>query len=189
MDYKRETVYFEKPGKEDTFLTLALVKTRAKELKIKTVLVASTTGETGMAAARELRGCNLVVVAHSTGFANRDVQEMPEPDRQSIEALGGKVLVCQHALGGVGRAVRKKFNTYQLDEIIAHTLRTMGQGYKVCLEIALMAADAGLVSVQQECIAVGGTGRGADTAVVLTPANSQDFFDLKVHEIICKPRL
>jgi hypothetical protein len=65
----------------------------------------------------------------------------------------------------------------------------MRQGFKVCLEIALMAADAGLVSVKREVVSIGGTGQGADTAVVLTPANAHDFFDLKVHEVICKPRL
>ena len=37
--------------------------------------------------------------------------------------------------------------------------------------------------------AIAGTGRGADTAVVLTPAHAQDLFELKVHEIVCKPRL
>jgi hypothetical protein len=60
---------------------------------------------------------------------------------------------------------------------------------KVCMEIALMAADAGLVAVGEPCIAIGGTGRGADTAVVLTPANAQSFFDLRVMEILAKPRL
>jgi hypothetical protein len=65
----------------------------------------------------------------------------------------------------------------------------MGQGFKVCCEIALMAADAGLASVKREAICIGGTNSGADTALVLTPVNAQDFFDLKVHEVICKPRL
>ena len=29
---------------------------------------------------------------------------------------------------------------------------------------------------------------GADTAIIVRPVNSQDFFDLKVREILCKPR-
>jgi hypothetical protein len=89
----------------------------------------------------------------------------------------------------VGRAVRRRWDTYQLDEIIAQTFRTFGQGVKVCAEIALMAADAGLVRTGEPCIAVAGTGRGADTAVVLIPANAQDFFDLKILEILAKPRV
>lgn len=71
----------------------------------------------------------------------------------------------------------------------AHTLRLLGQGFKVALEISLMAADAGLISTWEEVLAIGGSNSGADTAVVLTPANAQDFFELKVHEIVCKPRL
>ncbi|MFH1928052.1 MAG: hypothetical protein ABIK79_07760 [Chloroflexota bacterium] len=55
--------------------------------------------------------------------------------------------------------------------------------------MAPMAADAGLIRTDEEVIAIAGTGRGADTAVVLQPAHAQDFFNLRVKEIICKPRL
>jgi hypothetical protein len=184
-----ETVYFDKPGAANLKKTLELAKARAEALGVKDILVATTTGSSGAAAAEVFKGCNLVAVTHSAGFSQQDVQELLAEHRERIEKLGGKILTCQHALGGVNRAVRHKLKTYQLDEIIAYTLRTMGQGFKVCVEIALMAADAGLVSVKRELISIGGTGKGADTAVVLTPANAQDFFDLKVHEVICKPRL
>lgn len=89
----------------------------------------------------------------------------------------------------MNRAVRIKLGTYMLDEIVAFVLRTMGQGFKVCMEIALMAADAGLVRVGEPCVAIGGWARGADTAVVLSPANAQTFFDIRIHEILCKPYL
>jgi len=52
-----------------------------------------------------------------------------------------------------------------------------------------MAADAGLVRTDTPLIGIAGTGKGADSAAVVVPANAQDFFDLRVHEIICKPRL
>ena len=85
-----------------------------------------------------------------------------------------------------GRAIRNKFGTYQIDEIMAFTLRVFGQGTKVAIELALMAADAGLVLTDEDIISVGGTGSGADTALVIRPANSFQFFDLKVRELICK---
>lgn len=184
MEYK----YFEKPGPANTEETLKLSLSRARELDIKNILVATTSGATAIKAAGAFSGFNLVAVTHSAGFSFKDVQELDAKNKKILEEKGVKVLTCQHALGGVNRAVRRKLNTYQLDEIIAYTLRTMGQGFKVCLEMALMAADAGLISVKQELIAIGGTGSGADTAVVLTPANAQDFFDINIHEIICKPR-
>jgi hypothetical protein len=45
------------------------------------------------------------------------------------------------------------------------------------------------VRTDEQVIAIAGTGKGADTAVVLKPANAQTFFDLEVLEILCKPRL
>jgi len=173
----------------DSQSLLDAVKKRAEELGVKTILVASTKGETGVKVAEFFRGYNVVVVTHSTGFLGPDVQELTDENRARILKAGGKILTATHAFGGLGRAVRRKFSTYQSDEIVANTLRVFGQGTKVAVEIALMAADSGLISLKEDVISIGGTGRGADTALVLKPANVQDFFDVKVHEIICKPWL
>jgi hypothetical protein len=184
-----ETIYFEKPGPQNTTLTLETVRRRADQLGLHTVLVASTYGKTGVEAAELLQGHNVVVVSHSTGFSEPNAQQLTEENRAAIENAGATVLTCQHAFGGVNRAVRRQLGTYLTDEIIACTLRTFGEGTKVCIEIALMAADAGLVTVGEPCIAVAGSGRGADTAIVLVPANAQQFFDLRIMEILAKPRL
>ena len=61
-------------------------------------------------------------------------------------------------------------------------------GIKVCVEISIMLADAGLVPVGDEIIAIGGRAQGADSAVVLTPVNMTKVFDLRLHEIIAMPR-
>jgi hypothetical protein len=84
--------------------------------------------------------------------------------------------------------VRKKFGTLQPLELIANTLRLLGEGTKVCVEIVVMAADAGLIPFDRDVIAIAGTDRGADTALVVKPANASTFFDLKVRETIAKPR-
>jgi len=183
------TTYFEKQGEDNTERTLELAKRRAEELGIKTILVASTRGDTGVMVCEVFRGYDVVVVTHATGFKEPNHQELTGENRAAIEAARGKVLTCQHAFGGVGRAVRKKLRTYELEEIIAYTLRIFGEGMKVVVEMALMAADAGLVRTDEPVIAIAGTGKGADTAVVLKPANVQAFFDLKVLEVLCKPRL
>lgn len=182
-------IYFDQPGEANTDRTLEIAKKRAEELDIKTILVASTQGTTGVKAAQLFTDREVVVVTHSTGFVEPNFQQLKEENRAKIEAAGAKILTCQHAFGGINRAVRRKWGTYELDEIIAQTFRLFGEGMKVCVEITLMAADAGLVRVDEPCIAIAGTGHGADTALMLTPANAQDFFDLKIHEILCKPRL
>ncbi len=180
-------VYFAEPGPANTARTLDLVATCAEALGLRRILVASTTGATGVQAARTLANLEVIVVSHSAGFKGPNTQELTAENRAAVEAAGGRILTCQHAFGGVGRAVRKKLGTYELEEIIAYTLRTFGEGMKVAAEIALMAADAGLVPVGDPVIAVAGTGHGADTAVVLRPANAQTFFDLRFVELICMP--
>jgi len=182
-------LFFKKSGPENTDRTLERVAQRAEELGIQNILVATTSGETGLRAVRLFQSKNLVIVTHSTGFLRPDYQEIKPEFRQKIEESGAKILTCQHALGGVGRAVRKKLATYQLEEIIAYTLRIFGEGTKVAVEMALMAADAGLIPTKEPCIAVGGTGRGVDTAILLKPAHAQNFFHIKIMEILAKPRL
>jgi hypothetical protein len=180
-------IHFTQTGATNTTRTLELARARAEALGIRRVLVASSSGVTGVQAIEVLRGLEVIVVTHSTGFAKPDTQELTAENRTAIEAAGGRILTCQHAFGGVGRAIRKKLGTYEIDEIMAYTLRTFGEGLKVAAEISLMAADAGLVRTDEPCIAIAGTGRGADTAVLLKPANAQTFFELRFLEMICMP--
>jgi hypothetical protein len=180
--------YFHKPGGKNTRGVLEAVSRRAKDISIRKILIASYSGRTAFEALKILdKDINIIVVTHVTGYAKPDVQELDEKDRKELESQGVKVLTCQHAFGGVGRGVRNKLDTYQIDEIMAHTLRVFGQGVKVAIEVTLMAADAGLVRTDEDVISVGGTAQGVDSALVLKPANSAHFFDLKVREIICKP--
>jgi len=179
---------FGRPGPQNTLRTLQIAAARAEELGINDIVVASSSGKTGARAATFFSSKNLVVVTHSTGFLRPDFQELKPALRRKIEALGGKILTCQHAFGGVNRSVRKKLATYELDEIIAYALRTFGEGAKVAIEISLMAADAGLISILEPCISIGGSSWGADTALLLRPANAQTFFDLRVLEVLAKPR-
>jgi len=181
--------YFRKAGKSNTRDVLEMVARRAGELGIRTVLVPSVSGKTVLATAETLgRGVRIIAVTHVTGFDGPNVQELSPAMRKRLESAGVSVFTGQHAFGGVGRAVRNKLGTYQVDEIMAWTLRTFGQGTKVAVEIALMAADAGLVRTDEDVISMGGTGQGVDTALVIRPANSYHFFDLKVREVICKTR-
>ena len=182
-----KTTYFENPGRENMEEVLRIARQRAEELGIRTILVASTVGGTAVRAMDVFQGLRVIVVTHNTGFREPNTQEFTEENRKIVESKGGVVFTTAHTFTGLSGAMRKKFNTYIIGDIVAHTLRTFGQGMKVVCEIAVMAADGGLVRTDEDVIAIGGTGRGADTAVVLRPANSSDFFDLKVKEILCKP--
>jgi hypothetical protein len=181
--------YFDKPGADNTDAALKIARKRADELKIDTIVVATTFGATGAKAAEVFKGKKVVVVTHFSGFAEPNKPQLTEENRKAILKSGAIIHTASHAFTGVGGAMRKKFNTYDTDDLVSNVLRIFGQGTKVCAEIALMAADAGLVPVDKDVIAIAGTGRGADTAVVLQPVNLRDFFDLKIKEVLCKPRL
>ncbi len=185
---ERKTVYFEAPGPQNTQSILRLAKEYAENEEIKNIVVASTTGETGAKASEAFKNFNVVVVTHHSGFVEPGTPELTEENCRKILENGAKVLTATHALSGVERAVRKKFKTIQPLELIAHALRLFGEGTKVCVEITAMAADAGLIPVDKNVVAIGGTGRGADTALVIKPASTSDFFSLEVRELIAKPR-
>ncbi|TRO48015.1 hypothetical protein E2P65_03550 [Candidatus Bathyarchaeota archaeon] len=188
MPRESKIVYFDEPGKANTDRTLRLAKERANELGIRNIVVASYTGYTGVKASEVFKGYNLVIAAGVVGFRAPNQHRMEPEARSKIEANGGKIFFSTHAFGTLGRAVNRKFNTIQVDEIIANVLRLFGQGVKVACEVSCMAADAGLIKTDEEAIAIGGSGGGADTAIVLRPSNTHTFFDAKILEIICKPR-
>jgi hypothetical protein len=180
--------YFEKQGPSNTKKVLEAVSKRADALSIRKVLVASRSGSTAFEALEIIDpDIQIIAVTHVTGFREPNSQALPEEARKELESKGVQVLTAQHAFGGVGRAVRNKLSTFQVDEIMAYTLRTFGHGTKVAIELTLMAADAGLVRTDEDVISVGGSRKGADTALVIQPANTHNFFDLKVRQIICKP--
>jgi len=183
-----KTVYFDKPGSENTDEVLRVAKQRAEELGIKTVVVASTKGTTAVKAVDVFQGLRVIVVTHFTGYSGPNIQDFTEENRKIVESKGGTILTTTHTFSGISRAVRDKFNTYVIGDIVASTLKVFGAGMKVACEISMMAADGGLARTDEDAICIGGTGRGADTAVVLAPVNSSSFFDLKVKEILCKPR-
>ena len=92
-----DTVYFENPGPENTDETLRLAKARAETLGIKSIIVASTTGSTGVKASEVFKGYNLVVVTLVTGLKGSYVQEFLPEHRKIIESNGGRILTATHA--------------------------------------------------------------------------------------------
>jgi hypothetical protein len=191
-----KTVYFENPGAENTDETLKLARERALQLGIKTILVASTKGRTAIKAVEIFKGMKLIVVRHSTGFKEPNVQEFTEENIKVLQSNNIPVITAAHAFGGLSRSMRQGDvvqapATYVVGDIVASTLRIFGQGMKVACEIAVMAADAGMIRTDEEVIAIAGVGKsgGADTAIVAQAEPAHRFFDFKMKEVICKPRL
>lgn len=179
-------MYFEKCGKINTEETIKLALKSAKENNIKHIVVASNQGET----ATYLKNCGLkvIVVTHANGFSTPGEQELSAEKRKELEEAGFTVYTSSHALSGAERHLSKKFGGISPIEVIAYSLRMLGQGVKVCVEISTMALDGGVLPYGEDIIVIGGTGRGADTAVILRPAHASAILETKIKEIICKPR-
>ncbi len=187
----QEIVYFDRPGRENTDAVIEAVRARRDALDIEHLVVASNSGATALKLWQALQGtgATLVSIPEHAGFGGGDTASLSDEQRRAQEEQGIKVLVCSHALSGVGRSISNKFGGVSHVEIIAYTLRQFGgEGLKVAVEVAVMAADAGLVPTDGEIIAVGGTGGGADCAIVLKAAHMNNFFDLEIREILAKPR-
>lgn len=180
---------FEAAERDTTPDVIDCVLRRLEKGDVRHVVVATSSGITGFRFSEALAGedAELVCVSHHSGFRSADLLDLDPEYVSELREAKVPVLIATHSLSGVGRAISTKFGGVTPVELIAHTLRLFGQGMKVCVEIAVMAADAGLIPTDRDVICVGGTGSGADTAVVLRPAHANTFFDLRIREILCKP--
>lgn len=189
----RDIVYFDKAGDQNTDDTIALAVRRARELDIKYIVVASSSGITGLKAAKAFAGtgAKVIIVAHHVGFSKPGVRDLEEGYMKELNDMGVEIIEQTHALSGVERSITRRLGGASRVESIAEALRTLiGVGTKVCVEISIMAADSGRVPVdgRTEIITIGGTWNGADTACVILPAHANNFFDLQIREFIALPR-
>jgi len=185
-----KTLVFEEAGKRNTAATLAIAKERAVALGIKQVVVASSHGFTARKAHALFAPLGIQVIAVSICHGwQSEGWCMSAEEKAALEALGVKVHTGIHALGdGVGSAFSEKRGGAAVEEIVRDTLYRFCQGMKVTVECLLMAADAGLLDMSQEVIAIAGTDSGADTAIVCKPAYPRTFHELRILEILAKPR-
>jgi len=179
---EEKIVYFEQGGETYTDEALRIAKEYADANNINSIIVASTRGQTAQKAAKVFEGKNIVVVTHVHGFRESNRIEFSPEIRKEIETKGIKVITTAHVMGGMNRLVEGSVGS-----IVANTLRMLSQGVKVAVEIAAEAADAGHVQTDEDVISIAGTSRGADTVIVLRPANSRKFFEMKIKKILAMP--
>lgn len=189
----RNTYYFDSPGAENTHDAAHLAVERAQELGIKKIVVASTTGRTALLFRDAMKGTGLelIVVTHVVGFSKPGEWEFSPEAAAALRADGVKIVTGTHALSGLERAISRsqRLGGSSRTEAIAEALRrVVAIGLKVAVECVLIAADQGVVGVDEEVVAAGGTASGADTVCVIRPAHTASFFDLQVREIVAMPR-
>ncbi len=185
------TLLFDEGGKHNTGAALQIAKQRALELGIKQVVVASSHGYTAKRAHEMLtpEGIQVIAVTISHGFESKG-WAMSTETKAELREMGIVVHTGTHALGGaLGAAYSAKYGGPSLQEAVRDTLYRFSQGMKVAVECVLMAADAGLLDMEQEVISLGGSGDGADTVIVCKPAYPRTFHALEIREVLAKPRI
>jgi len=180
-------MYFDKPGKINTDATLIAACERAQALGIEELVLASSSGDTAYRALELCSPFKITVVTYHCGFKAPFQNVMPADIRTDLERRGVHVVAATHALSGVERSFFNKYSGAYPVLIVADTLRLFGQGTKVAVEVAIMAADSGALS-GGDIVSIGGSSKGADTALILKPANQSNLYDLRIREIVCKPR-
>jgi hypothetical protein len=170
MALERKIIYFETPGEENTSSVLSSAKDRANELGIKHVLVPSVRGVSAEKALDFFAGTDLTLFFVGT-----------DPARFSIEAKE------RIANSGFRLAFYKEVDYHYPDEV-KNAFRRFGQGTKVAVEISLIAAQEDVVELGTEVVALGGSAKGLDTALVIKAATSDEFYELEICEVLCKPR-
>jgi len=197
----KDIYLFDKPGPKNTQEVIDAAKKKVEELKIKHVVVASESGSTGVKVAEAFAGTGVKVVvvtqsAYVQKWSDMRWPQLKEDNRKRLEELNAIIVErCTNAFMGIDASIHDRWGGATLGVVIEETLRILGEGFKTCIEVSMMAADAGAVSTNAEIVVIAGAGiygGGADTAVVMKPCYPATFFDknmkLEVKEIIAMPR-
>ena len=181
---------FEKAGKAGSERAIELALKKAGELGCG-VVASYSRGYTASLLAQKAKEMGfqgpLIVVRSVSSAAQQGVNAFPTELKEKLQREGVQFVTAAHALSAGERGISTRLKGAYPLEIMAHTLRTFGAGTKVCFECAVMAMDADLLPYGKPVVALGGTGQGVDTAMVITPSYSASILDTRIHEILCKP--
>jgi len=193
---KRQVYYFDEPGEGNTQLVIEAVSQRLEASGIKEVIVASSSGETAVKFARNLKGKAGLICVSEAPYRREWGEEWPclkQEFRQELERLG--VAIIDRAPYVFNNSVLEaaRWSGALPERLVKETLYCFGQGMKVAVEVVLNAVSCGYVTPYEDVIGVGGSGKGADTAIVLRATYPACLFDkdpakrLEIKEVIAMP--
>ena len=195
--HKGNIVYFESPGFQNTDSVIEVTEERLKMNDMLAVIVPMTTGRTLEKFVNKL-GKQVNIISISEDEVMKACKNISYPDKGVLGKLIQKKL-DESAQSDVNLR-RDIFDITFLPlcgdswKLIAETLYIFGQGMKVAIEIAVAAVEIGKIDAAKKVISVGGTGEGADTAVVLRTSTQKLSFAgkpeerLSIQEILAMPK-
>jgi hypothetical protein len=175
---KVETACFDEGGPEHTQATLHAAKKRSVELNLETVIVTTTSGKTALEAAHIFAGSGSRIIAVPFQKHLWDKYTPLDPKLAAeCRGLGVEFLP--------DNPVVPLLDDERPD--IVKAWRTVSQGFKVALQVASMCVDTGLVQPGAHVISIGGSDKGADTAIAVQTYGYRVVLKSNVTEIIAMP--
>jgi len=188
--WKEEKIfYFDKKGPDNTEKTIEIALACCQSRQITKIVSASSTGETALKLKEKSpSSIDVIAVTYSAGSRYREEVEEFNKNQAILLERGIKIVRGLHALSGVERGFEGRYKTGFIPlNIVSDTLRMFSQGVKVCIEISVMAAEHGLITPNEDVVVMGGSGSGADTALLMRPAYAANIFDTKIKAVLCMP--
>ena len=193
---KRQVYYFDEPGEENTQMVIEAVSKRLEAGGIRRVIIASTSGKTAVECAHSLKGKAELVCVSESPYRREWGEQWPclkQEFRQELEKLG--VAIIDRAPYVLHSSVLEaaRWPDTSPERLVKETLYSFGQGMKVAVEVVLTAVSCGYVTPYEDVVGVGGSSKGADTAIVLRATYPASLFDkdpakrLEIKEIIAMP--
>jgi len=193
---KRQVYYFDESGEENTQWVIEAVSHRLEVGGISQVIIASTSGETAVAFARSLKGKAGLICVSEAPYRREWGEEWPclkREFRQELENLEVTIMEKVPYVFHSSVVEAARWPNISPEQLVKETLYSFGQGMKVAVDVALTAVSCGYVAPYQDVIGVGGSGKGADTAIILRATYPASLFDkdpakrLEIKEIIAMP--
>jgi hypothetical protein len=188
---------------------MPMAKQRADIFNVKNILVATNTG-TSIRAACEVfgSGYRFFAVGNPSSAHERGLvlhNGISPQTRNTLEDMGITVVLANQSM--FQKKDVRSFYGVPYDEIrrscsaeghinavslLYNALQLFGDGPRVCLEITLMAANAGVLPLDEDCMAIACPSSYCDlpdAAVVMHPAKTSDMFmgKLRIKDVVLSP--
>jgi hypothetical protein len=188
-EVEKKIVYFEQKGPVNTDRVLEIALAACEDRKIRKIVVASSTGDTALNLYEKAGpDMEIIAVTYSAGSRFADEVGLFLKNRERLIEKGIQIVRGMHALSATERGFEIKYKNKMTPlNIVSDTLRMFCHGVKVCVEVSIMAAEAGFVTPDEEVVVIAGSGSGADTATVLKPAYAASMFETKIRALLCMP--
>ena len=199
---KRMVEFFSKPGKGNTDATLEAVQAYLKERGTPApVIVASVSGRTALKARETISDASIPILCVTgapcwQSYPDFSFPLISEETREELQSAD--VSIVDSVPSSLSDTIEFSYARYGYTSptwmFVEALLAVGGYGLKTAVECILMATDGGHVPPFIEVIAVGGTDKGADTAIVARSSFSSTVFSsdpdkrFVIHEILAMPR-